>query len=1780
MISKRTARSRLRARLSIAILSTMTMVISLTWAGHPAAAQAKPHTPAAPPGPGPVHHPLPASALRNHGYPPGQRPPVVPPETAAAGKARKLAPAQWSAIRKLAADPAGATDVLARPGFALDDTSLVVYFDGDPDDWASWLVTVYDPATQAAQESKPLAPADAVTCQVPRTYCRTFGTQDGWTLADGHDYFVTVTATLADGSQVVSAPSGTAKARTTAAPPPIPAGQAAGCTCPDLLAPSAVAQAVRGSGVQTGTGGFTTSTVDLRMAGFGVPFRAARQYSSANTTAGTLGLGWSWTYDARVIPPAAGQTAVTVRAEDGAQAVYQRAGDGSYQRPPGVRSSLAATDSGWKLTTPSQVTYAFDATGRLVSIKDTRGFGTTVAYTATKWTITDAAGRKVTVALGGDGLVSAITLPDGRTVRYQYRGGQLATAADATGATWSYGYTGGLLTTLTDPQKRVQISNTYAGGRVTEQVDAGGAGTTFTWAADKQEATTIDADGVPVYDGYRGNVLVYTQNGNGDVTNARYDPGVNRNLVVDPQGNQTSGAFDAAGNLTARTAPDPFGFSATSTFDGHNNVTAHTDGEGNTSTYAYTAFDELQAVTSPGGGQDSRTFDDRGLVTSLTDARGKVTTMAYDDAGNLISQTSPMAEKTTYTYDSAGRMVTVTDPRGNQPGARPSDYTTRYVYDDLDRLRKTYEPGKREPSESVYDSVGQLTASVDPLGDAVTHDYAKVIGRTVAVTNPNGDTSRYGYTTAGRLKSESDPLGDKTTYTYDNRGNLATMVSPRGNAAGANPANFTTTYLYDSDNNLVRGQHPYPGGGFTSTDTEYDELGRATANTDALGKTTTTSYNNNSQLVSTLDPLGQRTTVVYDADGRPVAAESPAGGRHVTEFDKAGNATKRTTATGGVTTFTYNDDGALSTMVEARGNADGANPADYTTTYTYDAARNLVAVTDPLGAVTRATYDANGRTIRGTDADGHVTKYDYDDADRLVSIIGPDASDHLATTYEYDRAGRALERTDPNDHTTAYRYDAAGRLASTTDPLKRQTTFGYDAEGELTSMVAPGSGDAAARSIVLSYDILGRQVGEDMAHGGTIYAWGYDANDRVTSLADPAGLRTQTYDDNGRLTQVSRGGKQTFGYDYDADGNVTGRTWPDGTKISAQYDGADEMTGLTAQGGVAGATPATYTFGYDGAGRPTTTSGAGGLVTERSYDRAGRLVDLNSHTGAGTAARYRLTLDPVGNPTSVTTTRGTTDQTVAYTYDPANRITSAASGTGTIAWGYDPVGNRTSQTRTGSAGGDTTTYQHDAADELTSLVTKNASGTKKTEFAYDGQGNQVKAGPDTFGYNLDHTLASATVGGVQTSYTYDAEKNQLSAVTNAGGGTRSRSWAVDVNAAVPTLAVETTSTPTGSASRGVLPGPGGGPLALLTGGKADTLVPDWLGGAAGLVAPDGASLATYDFDPYGVAAAGNTSTVDNPIQFAGLYQDPTLGARYSTPARVYDPATGVFGGTDPASPSRTAPAVSGYAYVDDRPTVLVDPSGATPANGSPQAHDTAVALRVLDLEQEFNGIAQVSTAIGGVAGADLVCWNCAAWASNGKSTDIWVWEVKSVQDTAADATASLNGGIAAARQDPLAKNGAAGSFNVVPGRAFPHETGGMVAGISNQVIIVYSDPTRDPQRNGVELYEVDDTGTPLFANDPRREKTDAAVDMAALQNKRSDNDRKTRYDGAAVPDEGSSLLVAALAGILAAALVFILGELISAFILWLIGLGGGGAAGAAAAAGAEAEKVCELVGVC
>lgn len=103
---------------------------------------------------------------------------------------------------------------------------------------------------------------------------------------------------------------------------------------------------------------------------------------------------------------------------------------------------------------------------------------------------------------------------------------------------------------------------------------------------------------------------------------------------------------------------------------------------------------------------------------------------------------------------------------------------------------------------------------------------------------------------------------------------------------------------------------------------------------------------------------------------------------------------------------------------------------------------------------------------------------------------------------------------------------------------------------------------------------------------------------------------------------------------------------------------------------------------------------------------------------------------------------------------------------------------------------------------------------------------------------------------------------------------------------------------------------------------------DGLGSVSDVTSASGVPTHAYSYEPFGsprTALKLDPLAPDNPMQFTGEYLDPT--GLYHLRARQYDPSLGRVTGLDPFPPAAAVPYVSPYVYVDNRPTVFIDPSG-------------------------------------------------------------------------------------------------------------------------------------------------------------------------------------------------------------------------------------------------------------
>jgi RHS repeat-associated protein len=1152
--------------------------------------------------------------------------------------------------------------------------------------------------------------------------------------------------------------------------------------------------------VNTLTGAFENQETDVSLPGTGIPFTFTRSYTSADATVGRLGRAWTDSISASLAVQGNGD--VLVHAEDGQQVYFTKQPDASYVGAAGALATLSAVGANYQLVRNDQVTYTFDAQGRLTALKDRDNQGLTLAYNGSGQlsTVTDAAGRQVTFTYTGS-MLTQLALPGGRTVSYGYTGGLLTSVTDLNGKVTTYTYdTGSRLTKITDPLGHDLVQNTYGGdGRVTLQKDALNNATTFAWDDATQTATVTDARSNVWKDVYQNGVLFKRIDAQSNVTQFGFDSSLNQTSVTGPDGNQVLLGYDSKGNLSSASSA-ALNASKSVTYNARNDIATITDARGKVTSYGYDASGNLTSVTIDGQLAGQYGYNAQGQLTTSTDGNSKSTTYTYDANGNLASETNPLGNKATYTYDAAGNVLTRVDPLGNVAGGNPDAYKSTYTYD-----------------------------------------------------------------AAGHLLTETNPLGKTTTNTYDNAGNLKTVTDA---------LNHTTMYDYDAQNRVIKVTAPDTG----FMQYTYDSVGNRLTATDQLNHTTTSTYDSDNRLASVTSPLGNKATYFYDQNGK------------------------------------------VAKLVEPRGNVQGANPDDYATTYTYDAAGRLVTETDALGHPTTHAYDKVGNQTSVTDPKSHISAYEYDAQNRHTKITAPDNG---VTQFTYDGNGNLLTRVDAKNHTTTYTYDDANRQASVTSPTGQKWTYVYDANGNQTSTVdANGNSTQTAGdgTTTVAYDAVGRASSISYADSTPAVSFTYDAVGNRTQMTDGAGSQTYTYDAANRLTSVTRG-TNTFTYAYNLGGNLTSRTYPDGTVTTYGYDNDERLQNATS------AALAT-TYSYDAASNliQTALPSGNGYLETRTYDRAGRLTEVKNAKGTSVLSDTALTLDEVGNPTTVARS-GATSSTTTYTYDNGDRLASVcfqASCPGSsdpfIRWTYDSVGNRLTEARpTG-----TTMYTYNVADQLTQAGT--------TAYTYDQNGNEKSAGSRTFSYDLANRLLSTTSGSTTTTHTYNGDGLRLQASTGPQASKKTN-FLWDVNSSTTPaddqpaqIALERDGS-NALLRRYIL---GARRISMTTGGAAYYYHYDNLGSVLNVSSAAGVTQWTEAYEPYGAIRTETknvSSAPTNLMKFTGEYLDP-IGL-YNLRAREYDPASGRFLGLDPAPAPAGRTSVSSYAYVQDRPTVLVDPTGET-----------------------------------------------------------------------------------------------------------------------------------------------------------------------------------------------------------------------------------------------------------
>ncbi len=207
-----------------------------------------------------------------------------------------------------------------------------------------------------------------------------------------------------------------------------------------------------------------------------------------------------------------------------------------------------------------------------------------------------------------------------------------------------------------------------------------------------------------------------------------------------------------------------------------------------------------------------------------------------------------------------------------------------------------------------------------------------------------------------------------------------------------------------------------------------------------------------------------------------------------------------------------------------------------------------------------------------------------------------------------------------------------------------------------------------AQATTTSYDALGRPVEYEDADGN-VSKTTYDLDGRPVSTSDNKGSQTLTYDaTSGLPVKLEDSAAGTFTAAYDADGNMTERTLPNGITAKTTFNEVDQPMSLSY-------TKATYcgesctwlseTLERSIYGQISSINGT--LVNDAyTYDRAGRLTEARETPSGGGCTTRAYVYDLDSNRESMSTrspgvggvcvTSGGTKQ--EYSYDEADRLTT------------------------------------------------------------------------------------------------------------------------------------------------------------------------------------------------------------------------------------------------------------------------------------------------------------------------------------------------------------------------------------------------------------------------------------------------------------------------------------------------------------------------------------------
>jgi RHS repeat-associated protein len=263
--------------------------------------------------------------------------------------------------------------------------------------------------------------------------------------------------------------------------------------------------------------------------------------------------------------------------------------------------------------------------------------------------------------------------------------------------------------------------------------------------------------------------------------------------------------------------------------------------------------------------------------------------------------------------------------------------------------------------------------------------------------------------------------------------------------------------------------------------------------------------------------------------------------------------------------------------------------------------------------------------------------------------------------FGYDSTNKLISESNQNFLEVSYQYDGAGRLLNRILSNGAMTNYTWDADNRLLTLSNTTVTGSVVNSETYVRDWLGNITSRTDSSGITNFV--YDADYRLTSATYPNSAYSQsfTYDKAGNRLTMAKGGGTPLYYSYDADNRLTQINLGSATgtlQNSFVYDNDNNL--ITKKDGSGNPTQA---LSYDPKGRTATITTSGvGISTTLACDPMDYRISKTDSKGSLTYLLEGERLDAImnGSQFQADYMRGSVvDEVVnGYQYNPGNAWTN------------------------------------------------------------------------------------------------------------------------------------------------------------------------------------------------------------------------------------------------------------------------------------------------------------------------------------------------------------------------------------------------------------------------------------------------------------------------------------------------------------------------------------------